>query len=66
MKLKNAFKKDPPTTDPKLYLKNLPTGAQQLVALPPRMYHYAAFPDIKKLTKLYINYMCLLRIGLPI
>lgn len=39
MKLKKAFKKDPPTTDPKLNLKNLPTGAQQLVARPPLIYH---------------------------
>lgn len=51
MKLKKAFKKDPPTTDPKLYLKYRLIGAQQLVARPPRMYHSAALPEIKKLTK---------------
>jgi hypothetical protein len=57
MKLKNAFKKDPPTTDPKLYLKKRPTGVQQLVAFPPLIYHSAALPDIMKLTKLNYKYM---------
>lgn len=57
MKLKNALRKDPPTTDPKLYLKYLPTGVQQLEALPPFTYQSAAFPDTIKLTILLNKYM---------
>ena len=52
MKLKKAFKNDPPTTDPKLYLKNRETGRQQFVYCLPRQYHSTALPEIKKLTKL--------------
>jgi hypothetical protein len=66
MKLKKAFKNDPPTTDPKLYLKYRPTGIQQLLSFPLVIYHYEAFPDIIKLTKYLNNYMNPSEIEIPI
>ena len=66
MKLKNALRKDPPTTDPKLNLRNLETGRHQFDAELPLLYHYTAFPEMKKLTKLIHNYMYLSGTAFPI
>ena len=64
MKLKKAFKKEPPTTEPKLYFNNLASGKQQLV--PSLVYHSAPFPETMKLTKSINMYMHLSGTALPI
>jgi hypothetical protein len=55
--LKKAFRKDPPTTDPKWYLSNLRKVSQKEQSC--SVYHCVARPERTKLTGLVEIYMYL-------